>query len=185
MYVHKFGHDIISVDVIEGSIEKKDYEKFKLDEMPVDEAIQKSCLNLRHFINKCITKFVGHKNSGENLPIAFTFPFPAKHEESLKSGKLIQWTRPDVVEPLNVDEFVNDATGILLAMGNKDPDCLIGLALRNRANACYIHSEEADAGDCKIINSDWSAFGNNGKLEKWRTNYDRAFDEEPSNKQQL
>ena len=68
---------------------------------------------------------------------------------------------------------VSDATGILLAMGNKEPDCRIGLALGNGANACYM--EELDAGGCKVINTDWGAFGDDGELDQWRTNYDRAF----------
>ena len=65
---------------------------------------------------------------------------------------------------------VNDATGILLAMGNKEPDCRIGLSFRDRANVCYM--EELDAGDCKIINMEWGAFDDDGRLEQWRTDYD-------------
>lgn len=63
-----------------------------------------------------------------------------------------------------------DATRILLAMGNKEPECRIGLSLRSRANACYM--KELDAGGCKVINMEWGAFGDDGKLEQWRTDYD-------------
>lgn len=173
---------IISVDVVAGSVEKKDYQEFNLDVMAADETTKNSSREgLFYFINKCVTSFTKDKKFGKKLPthIVFTFPF----HESLTSGKLIHWMRdiqPTVVEPPNVAALVNDATGILLAMGNKEPDCHIGLSLRDRANACYM--EELDAGNCKVINMEFGAFGDKGMLDQWRTNYDGMgrIDDNPS-----
>ena len=73
--------------------------------------------------------------------------------------------------------MVNDATGILLAMWNKEPDCCIGLTLRDGANACYM--EELDAGIYEIINTDWGDFGDDSLLDQWKTKYDRDYDGQP------
>lgn len=77
--------DIISVDAIEGRIEKKNCEEFKRDDS--ETAADETANGLVYFINDCITKFIKTKNIGENLPITFTPPF---HDTS---GKLIRWTR--------------------------------------------------------------------------------------------
>lgn len=48
--------------------------------------------DLFEFIGKWIVKFIKDRKIRRQLPIAFTFPFPVKHE-SLTCGKLIRWTR--------------------------------------------------------------------------------------------
>ena len=83
--------------------------------------------------------------------------------------------------------LVNNTTATQLA--NKAPDCSIGLILGTGTNACYM--ERLDAvpkfkGDHKnysqvIINTEWGAFGDDGKLEKWRTEYDHKLDKEAAN----
>jgi hexokinase len=177
--VHTFCHyrllDIVYVDVVEGRIEKKDYEDFNLDEMAADETTENSSHEaLFHFIAECITKFKDNR-IGKKLPTCTAFTFPFHESFTSDSGRLIRWVgefKPDVVEPLNLGALVNDTTGILLAMGNKEPDCHIGLSVRNGSNACYM--EELDARDCKvIINTEWGALGDDNKLDKWRTDYDR------------
>ena len=89
---------------------------------------------------------------------------------------------------INVVALINDTIGILLSVGNEVPDCHIGLALGDGANACYM--EEVDAipkfrGDQRhtkvIVNTEWGAFGDDGKLEQWRNEYDRKLDEKSSN----
>ena len=86
---------------------------------------------------------------------------------------------------VNVVALINDTTGILLSGGN---DCCIGLALGDGANACYM--EELSAirkvkGDHRhskvIVNTEWGAFGDDGKLERWRNEYDRLLDDNSSN----
>ena len=93
--------------------------------------------------------------------------------------------------------LINDTTGILLSVRNKEPDCCIGLALDDGTNACYM--EDVDAipkfsGDCShskvIVNTEWCAFGDDGKLDRdpsrIRNAYDHQVDNNSSNpKQQL
>ena len=85
--------------------------------------------------------------------------------------------------------LVNDTTATQLAVGNEVPDCSIGLILGDGANACYTESLDAVPkfkGDRKnysqvIVNTEWGAFGDDGKLDEWRTNYDRQLDVKSSN----
>ena len=88
--------------------------------------------------------------------------------------------------------LVNDTTATQLAVGNEVPDCSIGLILGDGANACYMESLDAVPklkGDCEhykqvIINTEWGAFGDDGKLDNWRTDYDRQLDDKSSNRKQ-
>ena len=85
--------------------------------------------------------------------------------------------------------LVNDTTATQLALGNEVSDCSIGLILGDGANACYMESLDVVPkfeGDRKrysqvIINTEWGAFGDDGKLEEWRKEYDRQLDKESSN----
>ena len=94
---------------------------------------------------------------------------------------------------VNVVALINDTIGILLSVGNEVPDCHIGLALDDGTNACYMEELSAvpkfkgDGGHTKvIINTEWCAFGDDGKLEQWRNEYDRDLDCKSNNpKQQL
>ena len=89
---------------------------------------------------------------------------------------------------INVVALINNTIGILLSLGNEVPDCHIGLSLGDGANACYM--EELSAipkfkGDRRhtkvIVNTEWGAFGDDGKLNYWRNYYDRLLDEKSSN----
>ena len=92
---------------------------------------------------------------------------------------------------VNVVALINNTTGILLSVGNEVPDCHIGLALGDGANACYIEKLSAIRkfkGDRShthvIVNTEWGAFGDDGKLDYWRNEYDRHLDENSSNRKQ-
>ena len=85
--------------------------------------------------------------------------------------------------------LVNNATALQLAMGIKVPGCSIALTLGDGTNACYMECLNAVPkfkGDRKhhsqvIINTEWGAFGDDGKLKNWRTDYDSQLDEDSSN----
>ena len=70
-----------------------------------------------------------------------------------------------------------------------DHDCSIGLTLGESINACYMESLDAVPkfkGDRKqysrvIINTELGAFGDDGKLNEWRTDYDDQLDKESAN----
>ena len=89
---------------------------------------------------------------------------------------------------INVVALINDTTGILLSVGHEVPDCHIGLVLGDGVNACYMEKLSAipkfkgDGGHTKvIINTEWGAFGDDGKLNYSRNYYDRLLDENSSN----
>ena len=84
---------------------------------------------------------------------------------------------------VSVVALINDTIGILLSVGNEVPDCHIGLTLGDGANACYMEELSAvpkfkgDGEHTKVIvNTEWGAFGDDGKLDTWRNEYDRKFD---------
>ena len=77
------------VDIVRGSIKKKDCKEFYIDEDTKNSSYE----ILFKFIVDRIAKFKKDRNIiDEQLPIGFTFPFPMKHE-SLTCGRLILWTR--------------------------------------------------------------------------------------------
>ena len=89
---------------------------------------------------------------------------------------------------VNVVALINDTIGILLSVGNEVPDCHIGLVLGDGVNACYMEELSAIpefSGDRShthvIVNTEWGAFGDDGKLNYSRNYYDRLLDENSSN----
>ena len=77
------------VDIVRGSIKKKDCKEFYIRE---DTKNSSSYETLLDFIVSSIAKFIKDRNIRRQLPIGFTFPFPMNHE-SLTCGKLVRWTR--------------------------------------------------------------------------------------------
>ena len=92
---------------------------------------------------------------------------------------------------MNIDThavpLISDTTGALLAVaGRYVPDCHIGLILGTGSNACYM--EKFDKATIPkydgpfnghshiVVNCEWGAFGEDGKLDKCRTKYDRQLD---------
>jgi hexokinase len=79
---------------------------------------------------------------------------------------------------------VNDTVGTLMACAYKDPCTAIGLILGTGTNACYIENLDkvgtwtGDYNEPKqvIINMEWGAFGDNGRLNHFRTKYDEEVD---------
>ncbi|CAF1175679.1 unnamed protein product [Didymodactylos carnosus] len=124
--------------------------------------------------------------------------------QSLASARLTQWTKgfscanvvnEDVVKllqtaindkDLNVDcvALVNDTVGTLMACAYQDPHTSVGLILGTGTNACYMEqldkvgTWDGDYNEPKqtIINMEWGAFGDNGRLNHIRTKYDEEVD---------
>ena len=123
------------------------------------------------------------------IPLGFTFSF-AVTQSSIKSGKLIEWTKgfatqgcvgndPGVLLqqaldrqklPLVVDALCNDTVGTLMANAylKKSKDCRIGVILGTGTNAAYSDPSLDDL----IINIEWGGFD---KLPR-RTVYDEEVD---------
>jgi hexokinase len=123
------------------------------------------------------------------IPLGFTFSF-AVTQTSIKSGKLIEWTKGFATQgcvgedpaillqqaldrqklPLVVDALCNDTVGTLMANAyqKKSKDCRIGVILGTGTNAAYSDPSLDDL----IINIEWGGFD---KLPR-RTVYDEEVD---------
>lgn len=90
--------------------------------------------------------------------------------------------------------MINDTTGTLLAAAGKDtPDCFVGLILGTGTNACYLEKFDEstipkykgsfDGHTHVVINCEWGAFGEGGKLADLgvMTVYDRKLEENVEN----
>ena len=101
-----------------------------------------------------------------------------------------------LLQDIDVDvvALVNDTTGTQLAVGLNDPNCHVGLILGTGTNACYMenidqipkYDKYTEKGKYSkvIINCEWGAFGDDGKLDPYLTEYDKQLDELVVNKGQ-
>uniref|UniRef100_A0A8D2J5G8 Hexokinase-2 n=1 Tax=Varanus komodoensis TaxID=61221 RepID=A0A8D2J5G8_VARKO len=123
------------------------------------------------------------------------------------TGILVQWTKgfnatgcegEDVVGllkeairrreefDLDVVAIVNDTVGTMMTCGYEDPFCEVGLIVGTGSNACYMEemrNVELVAGEegRMCINMEWGAFGDNGCLDDFRTEFDAVVDENSLN----
>uniref|UniRef100_A0A668UL07 Hexokinase-2 n=1 Tax=Oreochromis aureus TaxID=47969 RepID=A0A668UL07_OREAU len=82
---------------------------------------------------------------------------------------------------LNFVAVVNDTVGTMMTCGYEDPKCEVGLIVGTGTNACYMeemHNVELVEGDNgrMCVNVEWGAFGENGELEEFCTEFDRLVD---------
>ncbi|KAH0623023.1 hypothetical protein JD844_030912 [Phrynosoma platyrhinos] len=157
-------------------------------------------MELFDHIVHCIADFLEYMGmKGVSLPLGFTFSFPC-HQNSLDEGILLKWTKgfnatgcegEDVVGllkeamhrreefDLDVVAVVNDTVGTMMTCGYEDPFCEVGLIVGTGSNACYMEEMknvelvEGDEGRM-CINMEWGAFGDNGCLDDFRTEFDVA-----------
>lgn len=141
----------------------------------------------------------------EHLALGFTFSFPLK-QKGLTEGILVKWTKGfscSGVENMNVAQLLkeaierrndihikvtallNDTTGTLMACAYKNVNCRIGLIVGTGCNACYVEklscveTYEGTKPANKthvIINTEFGAFGDQGSLNDFRTEYDKIVD---------
>ncbi|XP_050057486.1 hexokinase type 2 isoform X3 [Aphis gossypii] len=145
------------------------------------------------------------------LPLGFTFSFPLRQVGLTKgylnswtkgfncSGVVDE----DVVRllkeaikrrkglNLRLTAILNDATGTLMSCAHKtrfSNNCFVGLIIGTGCNACYVekveNAELFDGDKSKpyvIVNTEWGAFGDDGKLDAVRTKYDQEIDEDSLN----
>ncbi|XP_074197519.1 hexokinase-2 isoform X1 [Camelus bactrianus] len=157
-------------------------------------------------IVQCIADFLEYMGmKGVSLPLGFTFSFPCQ-QNSLDESILLKWTKgfkasgcegEDVVTllkeaihrrevgeefDLDVVAVVNDTVGTMMTCGYEDPHCEVGLIVGTGSNACYMEEMrnvelvEGDEGRM-CVNMEWGAFGDNGCLDDFRTEFDAAVDE--------
>ncbi|XP_068617130.1 hexokinase-2 [Brachionichthys hirsutus] len=151
----------------------------------------------------CIANFLEYMGMrGASLPLGFTFSFPCR-QLKLDQGILLKWTKgfkasgcegQDVITllkdavrrrkefDLNFVAVVNDTVGTMMTCGYEDPKCEVGLIVGTGTNACYmeemrnIELVEGDDG-CMCVNMEWGAFGDNGELDDFCTQFDRIVDD--------
>ncbi|XP_047378624.1 hexokinase-2 isoform X1 [Sciurus carolinensis] len=154
-------------------------------------------------IVQCIADFLEYMGmKGVSLPLGFTFSFPCQ-QNSLDESILLKWTKgfkasgcegEDVVTllkeaihrreefDLDVVAVVNDTVGTMMTCGYEDPHCEVGLIVGTGSNACYMEEmrnvELVDGEEGRMcVNMEWGAFGDNGCLDDFRTEFDKAVDD--------
>ncbi|XP_006880884.1 PREDICTED: hexokinase-2 [Elephantulus edwardii] len=153
-------------------------------------------------IVQCIADFLEYMGmKGVSLPLGFTFSFPCR-QNRLDESILLTWTKgfkasgcegEDVVGllkeaihrreefDLDVVAVVNDTVGTMMTCGYEDPHCEVGLIVGTGSNACYMEEmrnvELVEGEEGRMcINMEWGAFGDNGCLDDFRTEFDMAVD---------
>ncbi|CAJ1068369.1 hexokinase-2 [Xyrichtys novacula] len=167
------------------------------------ETMQSTGEELFNHIVDCIADFLDYMGMrGASLPLGFTFSFPC-HQKKLDQGILLKWTKgfkasgcegQDVIMllkdavrrrrefDLNFVAVVNDTVGTMMTCGYEDCKCEVGLIVGTGTNVCYMEEMrnidlvEGDNG-LMCVNMEWGAFGENGELDDFCTQYDRIVDE--------
>uniref|UniRef100_A0A8B9NZM7 hexokinase n=1 Tax=Accipiter nisus TaxID=211598 RepID=A0A8B9NZM7_9AVES len=173
----------------------------------IPTAVMQGTGELFNHIIECIMDFQLKQNLLEQvLPLGFTFSFPCQ-QLGLDKAVLLSWTKgfsasgcvgQDVVQllreaaqrkqhlGLKVVAVVNDTVGTMMSCGYDDPKCEIGLIVGTGTNACYMEemrnvgTVEGEQGRM-CINMEWGAFGDNGCLDDFFTDFDRLVDEKTIN----
>ncbi|XP_051957323.1 hexokinase-2-like [Xyrauchen texanus] len=153
-------------------------------------------------IAECLANFLEKLGIKEKkLPLGFTFSFPCL-QTKLDESFLVSWTKGfkasgvegrDVVDLLrkaikkrgdfdiDIVAVINDTVGTMMTCGYDDHHCEIGLIVGTGTNACYMeemrHLELVDGDEGRMcVNMEWGAFGDDGALDDFRTDFDREID---------
>uniref|UniRef100_A0A672Z8Y1 hexokinase n=1 Tax=Sphaeramia orbicularis TaxID=375764 RepID=A0A672Z8Y1_9TELE len=153
-------------------------------------------------VAECLGDFMEKQNiKDKKLPVGFTFSFPCQ-QTKLDEGCLITWTKRfkasgvegmDVVKLLNkaikkrgdydadIMAVVNDTVGTMMTCGFDDQRCEVGIIIGTGTNACYMeelrHIDLVEGDEGRMcVNTEWGAFGDDGRLEDIRTEFDREID---------
>ncbi|XP_028257557.1 putative hexokinase HKDC1 isoform X2 [Parambassis ranga] len=134
-------------------------------------------------------------------PLAFTFSFPCE-QTTLDQGMLLSWSKnyrarglqgKDVVQALreaidrtggmdiDVSAMVNDTVATMMTCGFDDRYCEVGLIIGTGTNACYMeelrHVDLVEGDEGRMcVNTEWGAFGDDGALNDYITQFDRDVD---------
>ncbi|XP_077456115.1 hexokinase-2 [Stigmatopora argus] len=187
--------------------DKKHVEMHHKNYIIPQETMQGTGEELFRYIVDCMANFLERMGlRGASLPLGFTFSFPC-HQTKLDQGILLKWTKGfkasgceghDVVAllmdavrcrgefDLSFVAVVNDTVGTMMTCGYEDPECEVGLIVGTGTNACYMEEMEniemVDGDEGRMcVNMEWGAFGENGELDAFLTNFDRLVDASSSN----
>ncbi|XP_072484858.1 hexokinase-1 isoform X2 [Notamacropus eugenii] len=161
-----------------------------------------SGVQLFDHVAECLGDFMEKKNiKDKNLPVGFTFSFPCR-QTKIDEAVLITWTKrfkasgvegSDVVQLLNkaikkrgdyeanIVAVVNDTVGTMMTCAFDDQECEVGLIIGTGTNACYMeemrHIDVVEGDEGRMcINTEWGAFGDDGSMHEFRTEFDKEID---------
>ncbi|XP_078140206.1 hexokinase HKDC1-like [Centroberyx gerrardi] len=159
-------------------------------------------------VSECLKDFLHQKNISleEKHPLGFTFSFPCQ-QTALDQGLLVNWSKnyrarglqgKDVVQVLRqsinrtggmdveVLSLVNDTVGTMMTCGFDDQNCEVGLIIGTGTNACYMeelrHIDLVEGDEGRMcVNTEWGAFGDDGALNDYITEFDKEIDAASTN----
>ncbi|XP_071401243.1 hexokinase HKDC1 [Centroberyx affinis] len=159
-------------------------------------------------VSECLKDFLHQKNISleEKHPLGFTFSFPCQ-QTALDQGLLVNWSKnyrarglqgKDVVQALRqainrtggmdveVLALVNDTVGTMMTCGFDDQRCEVGLIIGTGTNACYMeelrHIDLVEGDEGRMcVNTEWGAFGDDGALNDYITEFDKEIDAASTN----
>uniref|UniRef100_A0A8C5ASG1 Hexokinase-2 n=1 Tax=Gadus morhua TaxID=8049 RepID=A0A8C5ASG1_GADMO len=124
-------------------------------------------------VAECLGNFMEkHNIKDKRLPVGLTFSFPCQ-QTKLDEGYLLTWTKrfkASGVEGMDVVQLLNKA---IKKRGVS--------AFCTGTNACYMeelrHIDLVEGDEGRMcVNTEWGAFGDDGRLEDIRTEFDREID---------
>ncbi|XP_027871931.1 putative hexokinase HKDC1 [Xiphophorus couchianus] len=171
---------------------------------PIPEELHEGrAVELFDHVSESLKDFLHEKNMSpeKKHPLAFTFSFPCEHP-SLDQGLLLSWCKnykvrglqgKDVVQSLrqaidrtgdmdvDVLAVVNDTVATMMTCGFDDQCCEVGLIIGTGTNACYMeelrHIDLVQGDEGRMcVNTEWGAFGDDGALDDFITDFDRDVD---------
>nr|XP_019954510.1 PREDICTED: putative hexokinase HKDC1 isoform X1 [Paralichthys olivaceus] len=172
------------------------------------EKLVGSGAELLDHVSESLKDFLQEKNISleKKHPLAFTFSFPCEMS-ALEQGSLLSWSKnfrarglqgKDVVQALReaigrtggmdteVLAMVNDTVATMMTCGFEDKYCEIGLIIGTGTNACYMeelrHIDLVEGDEGRMcVNIEWGAFGDDGALRDYVTEFDREVDAASNN----
>uniref|UniRef100_A0A668AKZ4 Hexokinase-3 n=1 Tax=Myripristis murdjan TaxID=586833 RepID=A0A668AKZ4_9TELE len=154
-------------------------------------------------VSECLKDFLLQKKISleKKHPLGFTFSFPCQ-QTALNQGLLLNWSKnywarglqgKDMVNTLrqaisraggmdvDVLALVNDTVGTMMTCGFDDQHCEVGLIIGTGTNACYMeelrHIDLVEGDEGRMcVNTEWGAFGDDGALDDYLTEFDRDID---------
>ncbi|XP_017504018.2 hexokinase-2 isoform X3 [Manis javanica] len=191
---------VLRVRVTDNGLQKVEMEN-QIYAIPED-IMRGSGTQLFDHIAECLANFMDKLQIKEKkLPLGFTFSFPC-HQTKLDESFLVSWTKgfkssgvegKDVVTlirkaiqrrgdfDIDIVAVVNDTVGTMMTCGYDDQNCEIGLIVGTGSNACYMeemrHIDMVEGDEGRMcINMEWGAFGDDGVLDDFRTEFDQEID---------
>ncbi|XP_029000098.1 hexokinase HKDC1-like [Betta splendens] len=195
---------VLQVKVREGEGNRKGGVEMEEKTYPIPAEIRTGRgTDLLDHASESLKDFLQEKNISleKKHPLAFTFSFPCEHS-ALDKALLLNWSKnyrawgllgKDVAQSLRqaIDRaggmdveilaVVNDTVATMMTCGFDDQYCDVGLIVGTGTNACYMeemsHVDLVEGDEGRMcVNAEWAAFGDDGALSDYLTEFDREVD---------